>query len=394
MPEYPHYQAIFANQKMPFAYIDLDLFDRNIHQIAARAAKKRVRIASKSIRCVALMQRILASGEPYKGIMAYSAAEAVWLSEQGFDNILVAYPTWNEAEITAVCEELQKGKYLVLMIDDERHIKRINQIAKQMDVMALVCMDIDMSSDYLTLHFGVYRSGVKSVKKVQQLLHVLDQNIAVKLVGIMGYEAQIAGLGDTTSNSFIKNALVSRLKQRSAGELARRRGEIMIFLYKNGYILDFCNGGGTGSLETTTLERSVDEVTVGSGFYSPTLFDHYQNFKHLPAAGFAIEVTRQPKRHIYTCAGGGYIASGGIGPEKLPQPYLPKNCKLLPSEGAGEVQTPIVYKGKELSLGSPVFMRHAKAGELCEHFNELLLISNGKIVDTVPTYRGMGKCFL
>ena len=114
MPEYPHYQAIFANQKMPFAYIDLDLFDRNIHQIAARAAKKRVRIASKSIRCVALMQRILASGEPYKGIMAYSATEAVWLSEQGFDNILVAYPTWNEAEITAVCEELQKGKYLVL----------------------------------------------------------------------------------------------------------------------------------------------------------------------------------------------------------------------------------------------------------------------------------------
>lgn len=395
MPNYAYYQSIFAAEKMPFAYVDLDLFDQNIHQIAARAAKKRVRIASKSIRCVALMQRILASGEPYKGIMAYTAAEAVWLSQQGFDNILVAYPTYNPSDIQAICQELQKGKYIVLMIDNEQHITQINNIAKQIGVMALVCMDIDMSSDYLTLHFGVYRSNIRTTKQVQQLLGVLDKNIAVKLVGIMGYEAQIAGIGDTTSTNFIKNALIARLKERSTKELAKRRGEIMIFLYKNGYIVDFCNGGGTGSLETTTLERSVDEVTAGSGFYSPTLFDNYQNFKHLPAAGFALEITRQPKRHIYTCLGGGYVASGSAGPEKLPQPYLPQNCQLLPTEGAGEVQTPIIYKGKEkLTLGSPIFMRHAKAGELCEHFNELILVANGKIIDKVPTYRGMGKCFL
>jgi D-serine deaminase-like pyridoxal phosphate-dependent protein len=45
-------------------------------------------------------------------------------------------------------------------------------------------------------------------------------------------------------------------------------------------------------------------------------------------------------------------------------------------------------------LGDPVFFRHAKAGELAEHFAEYLLVRGSRIEGRVPTYRGMGKCFL
>src|SRR5690606_29626402 len=101
-----------------------------------------------------------------------------------------------------------------------------------------------------------------------------------------------------------------------------------------------------------------------------------------------------PSQGILTCNGGGYVASGVAEPLKLPKPYLPGGITLEANEGAGEVQTPIHYTGSELQSGDPVFFRHAKAGELCERFNTLHLLRNGKIERTVTTYRGDGKVFM
>ena len=47
-----------------------------------------------------------------------------------------------------------------------------------------------------------------------------------------------------------------------------------------------------------------------------------------------------------------------------------------------------------LRIGDRVWMRHAKAGELCERFNVLHLVQGGRRVATVPTYRGEGRAFL
>jgi D-serine deaminase-like pyridoxal phosphate-dependent protein len=197
------------------------------------------------------------------------------------------------------------------------------------------------------------------------------------------------------SGQLAKNALVRRLKQRSADEDAERRAAIVELVKSYGIMLRFVNGGGTGSMVTTRADSAVTEITVGSAFYAPALFDHYRDFRYQPAAAYAIEIVRRPRRDIYTCLGGGYIASGATGPEKQPVPYLPRGAKLLPLEGAGEVQTPVRYKGPvSLALGDPIFLRHSKAGELCERFEKLLLVSNGAIVDEVPTYRGGGQCFL
>ncbi|MCO4774321.1 MAG: amino acid deaminase/aldolase, partial [Deltaproteobacteria bacterium] len=93
--------------------------------------------------------------------------------------------------------------------------------------------------------------------------------------------------------------------------------------------------------------------------------------------------------------GGGYVASGEAGPDKLPVPWLPEGLALLDLEGAGEVQTPLrVPAGVSLGIGDPVFLRHAKAGELAEHFTEYVLLRGESVVGRVPTYRGEGQCFL
>lgn len=392
---YQYYKEIFEGQPMPYAFVDLDLFDANAFALKQRAGYKKVRIASKSVRCVALLKRILDFDEQFQGLMTFTAPETVFLSEQGFDDLLLAYPCWHEQHIQSVAEEVKKGKLITLMVDSPEHVQRINSIGAKLDVIMPICIDVDMSSEFPGIHFGVHRSSINGVKPCQNLLNAIKANPFVRLDGIMGYEAQIAGLGDNVKGKAMMNRVIRNLKKRSIKEIATRRAMVVEMIEAAGMTLRFVNGGGTGSLETTRMESVVTEVTVGSGFYSSGLFDHYEQFHHAPSAVYAIEITRKPKKHIYTCSGGGYIASGAVGSDKAPIPYLPKGIALTSNEGAGEVQTPIVYKGTErLSLGDPVFLRHSKAGELCERFNELLLVAKGEILDRVPTYRGQGMCFL
>ncbi|HYF62213.1 MAG TPA: amino acid deaminase/aldolase [Herpetosiphonaceae bacterium] len=394
-PEYGTYKSIFAACPPPFAFVDLDLLATNMRQIARRASGRRIRIASKSIRCVPIIEKILAAGPAFAGIMCFTAPEAVWLSRQGFDDLLLGYPCWNAEHVRAICGEVAGGKTVVLMVDSLEQIAHLGAIAAGCGVVLPLCLDIDMSLALPGLHFGVMRSPLRSAGDALPLADAIAASPHLRLDGIMGYEAQIAGLGDRMPGQAAKNMVVRVLQRRSRVAVARLRAAVVAALAERGMPLRVVNGGGTGSIESTIREPAVSEVTVGSGFFSPTLFDNYRAFRHQPAAGFAIEIVRRPAADIYTCLGGGYVASGSAGPEKLPRPYLPAGAELLPLEGAGEVQTPIRYAGPErLALGDPIFMRHSKAGELCERFNSLLAVFDGAIVGELPTYRGQGQSFL
>lgn len=392
--DYAYYRGVFRGREMPFAYLDLNLLDANIREIVVRAAGKRVRLASKSLRSVPVMQRILAADDCFQGIMCYSAPEAIFLVRQGFQDLLLGYPVWHEQQIAAVAQETAAGAQITLMIDSIEHVDHIEQIAGKYGVRLPLCLDLDMASDIPGLHFGVWRSPLRTTEQVRPVVERILNASHVWLDGVMGYEAQIAGVGDHYVGQALKNTFVRVMKKRSLAEVRKRRQELIKVVRSYKVPLRFVNGGGTGSIATTREEADVTEITVGSGFYSPTLFDNYRDFRYRPATGYAIEIVRLPGRSLYTCQGGGYVASG-TGKDKLPQPYLPVGAHLHPIEGAGEVQTPIRYEGPEkLDLGDPIFMRHAKAGELCERFTRLLLVENGTVVGEASTYRGDGQCFI
>ena len=391
--DYDYYKRVFAGQQMPFAYVDLDLLTQNIQQVIARAGDKRIRIASKSLRSVSILKRLLAAHSSFQGIMCFTAREAVFLSEQGFSDLLLGYPMWHAQDIALVARAIAAGAQITLMIDSVAHVQQIAAIAQQHEVSIPVCLDLDMALDLPGLHFGVWRSPLRTAAQARPVIESILATPHVQLDGIMGYEAQIAGLGDHYPQQAARNNIIRLLKRRSQHEVAHRRAEVIDLINSYQLSLRFVNGGGTGSLHTTRTEAGVTEITVGSGFYAPALFDNYRDFRYQPAAGFAIEIVRQASPTLYTCLGGGYIASGAVGLDKQPKVHLPTGAQLTTLEGAGEVQTPIRYTGS-LTLGDPIFLRHSKAGELCERFTHLLLVSHGKIVETVTTYRGDGQCFL
>jgi D-serine deaminase-like pyridoxal phosphate-dependent protein len=209
----------------------------------------------------------------------------------------------------------------------------------------------------------------------------------------MSYEAQIAGLGDAPPGRPLRAAALRVIQRLSAAELRERRGETIRQIQAL-TPLEFVNGGGTGSLETTAADPAVTEVTAGSGLMGPTLFDAYRRFSPRPALLYALPVVRRPGGPVATLFSGGYIASGPAGADRVPKPYLPAGLKLSSTEGAGEVQTPVRGRAAAaLRVGDRVWLRHAKAGELAERFNRYYLVEDDAPAHPVPTYRGEGQCF-
>ena len=383
---YLTYSAALREVPRPTAFVDLEALEENIQRVLRYSGDRPIRLATKSIRCIPLLKDIQAASSRFIGFMTFSARESLYLSQQGLNDFLIGYPFMQAAEVKAYVELRQQGKRAIAMVDSFEQAEAIHYGLRGTKVEGLVCLDVDASSDWGWLYFGVRRSPLRWEEGVLALAQSLRRLENIRIVGVMAYEAQIAGLPDRGLG--LKTPLVRFLKRRSWQEVQKRRQAIVAALRDAGFALEFVNGGGTGSLPLTASDPSVTEVTAGSAFFAPALFDGYTGVQFRPAAGFSLEITRRPAENIFTCHGGGYVASGAAGPEKLPRPWLPPTARLLPHEGAGEVQTPVHIPNPPAFLrpGEPLYFRHGKAGELCQRFPLLHLIRQDKLMGFYSTY--------
>jgi D-serine deaminase-like pyridoxal phosphate-dependent protein len=401
---YTRLERATAGLQAPFALVDLDAMRANAESLEQRAAGKPIRLASKSLRCRALQGEVLARSG-FRGTLAFTLPEALWLASRGTDDIVVAYPTTDVPalrELAARAGAATSEKITVMLDSAEQLAPLEAAIGSSPAAPVRVCLDVDAGWRTLgaRVRIGVKRSPAHSPAQAAELARAIVARPALRLVGVMMYEAQIAGLGDSPPGRPLRARAIGLVQALSARELAGRRAavvrEVAQVLAQAGQApLEFVNGGGTGSLQRTTAEPAVSELTAGSGLYAPTLFDAYSAFAPRPAAMFALPIVRRPARGIVTALGGGYLASGPGDVARVPQPHLPHGLRLDRQEGAGEVQTPLIGAGADrLAIGDRVYMRHAKAGELCERFASLHLLQGEELVDEVATYRGEGKCFL
>lgn len=398
--DYDRLKKLLKDEPLPAMVVDLDIVEENTRRFRDWALEKgkRVRLASKSIRVADLMRVILAAGSPaFHGVMCYSAREAVFLADLGFDDLLVAYPTVQSVDIEALHSLASRGKKVCLVVDCADHISRIESVLKAVSKGARlgVCIDVDVSlRPFAGVHLGVQRSPVRDIAGFARLHDRILASDRVRLCGVMAYEAQVAGLPDRMPGEALGNAARRAVKALSVREIRFRRTEIAAFLQTRGTALKFFNGGGSGSFRQTAEEPAVTEITAGSGILQSQLFDYFVDNRSEPAFAFALPVARRPQAGVVTCQSGGFIASGSVGGSKQPTAWLPAGLEPIGTEGFGEVQTPLRGNAADsLSLGDPVFCRPAKAGEIAERFPEYLLLRNGTLVGRAPTYRGLGHCF-
>jgi D-serine deaminase-like pyridoxal phosphate-dependent protein len=389
------YDSATAELEPPFALVDMDALRDNAADLVRRAGGKPIRVASKSVRCRAVLEEVLAM-DGFAGVMAFTLPEALWLAQHRVSgDILVGYPTADRTALAALAADAHATATVTVMVDSADHLDLLEKA--QGDHPIRVCLDLDASYQALggRIRIGARRSPVHTPEQAAELATEIVKRPALRLVGIMAYESQIAGVGDDPPDRPARARAIRVMQARSRLELARRRAAVVRAVREVRPDLEFVNGGGTGSVEKTAAEKAVTEVAAGSGLYHSVLFDNYTNFTGRPAALFALPVVRRPGPGVVTCLGGGYLASGPGDPARLPQPYLPAGLSYDGDEGAGEVQTPLLGGAADrLGVGDRVWFRHAKAGELCERFDALQLLEGDRIVQSVPTYRGEGKTFL
>jgi D-serine deaminase-like pyridoxal phosphate-dependent protein len=387
----------------PLVLVDLDAFDANADDLARRASGTPIRVASKSLRVPALLERALGH-DGFAGVLAYSLREALWLADHGLsDDIVLGYPTVDRAALRRLLGDERALATVTLMVDDPAHLDLVDEQRRGVEVSRLagagtstadlpvrVAIDVDAGLRLGRSHVGPKRSPLHDPAEVVRFARHVLARPGFTLVGVMTYEGQVAGVPDEVPRQRAKSMVVRRLKSASMSQLAERRGTIARELSAV-VDLEFWNGGGSGSIETTAADPAVTEVAAGSGLLVPTLFDHYQSFEPRPAAFFGVPVVRRPSDGIVTVAGGGFVASGPTGKDRAPTPWAPPGLHLTGLEGAGEVQTPLTGPtAPELSIGDWVWFRHAKSGELAEHTNLVHLVSGDRVVDTVPADRGLG----
>ncbi|MEW9547626.1 amino acid deaminase/aldolase [Nonomuraea sp. NPDC050783] len=397
MDDRQRYDQATAELEPPFAILDLAALRANAADLVRRAGGKPIRVASKSVRSRPVLERVLEM-DGFRGVMAFTLPEALWLAGHGFTDILVAYPTADRHALAALAADAEAARHVTVTVDSTAHLDFVEAAVAGARPRAEIRVCLDVDAGYVALggrfRAGALRSPVREPEEAADLAAEIAKRPGLRLVGLLAYEAQIAGVGDAPPGKAAYARAVRLMQARSARELIVRRGRV-VNAVRHLADLEFVNGGGTGSVELTVTEKAITEVGAGSGLFHPRLFDFYRRFTGHPAALFALPVVRRPGPDTVTVLGGGYPASGAAGPSRLPQPYLPAGLRYVPDEGAGEVQTPLRGPAaRELRIGDRVWFRHAKAGELCERFDALHLVEGDTLVETVPTYRGEGRTFL
>ncbi|CAN5193843.1 amino acid deaminase/aldolase [soil metagenome] len=390
---WPQLSAATAGLDTPFGVVSAPALAYNAHDMLRRSHGTTIRVASKSVRVRGVIDAVLQM-PGYHGVLAYTLPEALWLAET-IDDVVVGYPTVDRAAIEKLGRSEKLARRVTLMVDSVEQLDVVDSVLGAKHETIRVALELNASWRSKVLgYLGVYRSPVQGVADAVALGRAIVSRPGFQLVGMMAYEAQIAGVVNRPKGKPILARTVDYVQRNSTTELHERRGAVVAALRELAD-LEFVNGGGTGSLERTSSDPSVTEIAAGSGLFGPHLFDGYSHFQPAPAAAFSLSVVRKPTPDMATLLGGGWIASGPPAPDRMPQLAYPEGLEYVARESAGEVQSPL--KGRAaaaLAVGDRVWLRHTKAGELSEHLNEFAVVDDGRIVETLPTYRGEGKAFL
>ena len=378
----------------PTMVVDLDAFDANAADLARRAGGTPLRVATKSLRVPALVARALAA-DGFSGAMGYSLREALWLHEQGLcSDIVLGYPTVDRAALERLVSSPSAAAAITLMVDCVEHLDVVDSVRSSKAVAIRVAIDLDAGLRMGGQHVGPKRSPLYDVPDILRLARTVVDRRGFALVGVMTYEGQVAGVPDNVPTQKAKSTAGApaqvRLGRAAEGTPPRdrRRPGRRRRRWSSG--TPAAPARWSPRPPTPSSPRSRPAPACWCRASSTTT----RPSQPRPAAYFGVPVLRRPTPTMVTVAGGGFVASGPHGADRMPQPWAPPALHLTGLEGAGEVQTPLTGPAAAtLRVGDTVWFRHAKSGELFEHANDVHLLAGDAIVETVPTYRGTGHSF-
>ncbi len=229
MATHTEYERIFEEIEAPFAFVDLDAMWANADSMLERAAAKPIRVASKSLRCRALLERILLRDKRFAGLLTFTLPETIWLAEHGFEDLLLAYPSTDAGALgeLALRSVANPAGAPIVMVDCAEHLDAIESVLGAGAAAVRVCIDVDAGWWALggRIKVGPKRSPIHTVKQAVDLAEEIGRRPQVELAALMAYEGQIAGVGDRPPGRRLRGAsdpLYAASLRRRAGRASRR----------------------------------------------------------------------------------------------------------------------------------------------------------------------------
>lgn len=194
------YDRATAHLEAPLALVDLEAFDANAADLVRRSGGKPVRVASKSVRCRALLERVLAK-DGFQGIMSFTLAESLWLARSGFDDILLAYPSADRSGFAELTADPKLAAAVTVMVDDPAQLDLIDAARGDGREVVRICLELDTSLKLFggRVRVGARRSPLHSPAQLAEVARVVTERPGFRLVGLMAYEGHIAGVGDAVA---------------------------------------------------------------------------------------------------------------------------------------------------------------------------------------------------
>ncbi len=376
----------------PIGVVDLEAFDANVAALVAAAQGKPIRLVTRSLGIPDLITRA-AQHDGFRGLLAGSVAEALWLHEERLSNdIVVAYPSVDAAALSKLASSPSAAAVITLMVDSRVHLDLVDALRASKAVPIRVAIDIDAGLRMGRQHAGVKRSPLYDAAQVVALAAEVEARRGFRLVGAMTYAAT-GGFPDLHLGRQARSLVRRKLESAAQAQLAVRRSEIAQALGAM-VELEFWNAGGSDSIVEEAADPVVTEVAAGSGLFGPSLLEGGPVSALQPAAYCGLTVTRRPSPEIATVHGGGFVASGPVGADRLPVPWAPPGLHLTDLEGAGETQTPLTgHPAALLRVGDLVWFRPAKPGEFFDRVAQVQLLMGATFEAPASTYRGLGLVF-
>jgi D-serine deaminase-like pyridoxal phosphate-dependent protein len=157
----------------PIFVVDLDAFDANADDLVRRAGGKPIRVASKSLRVPALLDRALAH-DGVRGVLAYTLRETLWLEEQRTcDDAVVAYPTVDRGALARLVASPSAAAQVTLMVDDVAHLDVMDSVRSSRAVPVRVALDVDAGLRLAGRHVGPKRSPLRDPADVVALARMV-----------------------------------------------------------------------------------------------------------------------------------------------------------------------------------------------------------------------------
>ncbi|MGL5441574.1 MAG: alanine racemase, partial [[Mycobacterium] stephanolepidis] len=243
--------AALRGAPAPLAAVDMDAARANAASLVAAASGLPIRVASKSIRSTALIRKFLEI-PGFRGVLAFTPAEAVHLADAGVDDLLIAYPSVDRGALSTAARHRSVIRPL---IDSADHVRLLADIAHETNAPIPVCLDIDAGWRPLDgpVHLGPKRSPVRTPEQAAALADLVCATPGLRLAAIMAYDGQIAGVGDIVPGNPWYQLAVRGMQDSSLRELGQRLPRILDAVSARlraagAPPLELVNSGGTGSL--------------------------------------------------------------------------------------------------------------------------------------------------